>query len=101
MNDKIKEILEDIQFVIDEDDCLDPFSSIDYLKEDLKKEEFDSVQPCDILYCRTEVQHLDDQIKSRPMVDIIAVERNGIQKVKGFQITTEPRKTITHYTEII
>lgn len=78
--------------VIDEDNCLDPFSSIDYLKEDLDKEEFSSVHPCDIIYCRTEVQHLDEPIKSRPMVDIIAVDYNGVQKVKGFQITGEPAK---------
>ena len=76
--------------VTDDDDVLDPWRNEKKLQEGLDVVDWTDIAPCDILYCETEVQHIGELQKRRPILALYKSGSENSPTVYGMQITSVP-----------
>lgn len=87
--DVIDDSAERYAWIIDDaDDVLDPSEHLKDLKEGISFDMWNSLMPCDVVYCKTSVQHSGETAKRRPMLFLYKTGSADSPLVYGMQITT-------------
>ena len=76
--------------ITDEDNCLDPWFGEDKEDDQALNESIGILSPCDIVFCSSEVQHVGEKPKRRPVVVVCQTGASSSTLFYGMQITSTP-----------